>query len=189
MLCGHSSSDKRLIDPGSISQRYCARGNILKHILSILVNNKPGVMSHVSGLFTRRSFNIESVAVGATNNPEFSIITIVLKGDDQSVLQFERQLLKLPDVIEAKKLSYYNSIVKELLMIRVKVNASQRTEVLGIIEVFGGKINEIMEESMLIELSGDQRQVNGIMKMLERFGILEIARTGQIALALESSNE
>ena len=144
-------------------------------------------MSHVSGLFTRRSFNIDSVAVGVTNNPEFSIMTIVLNGDEKSVIQFESQLLKLPDVIEAKKLSYHKSVAKELLLIRVKVNASQRTEVLSIAEVFGGKIDEIMEESMIIELSGDQRQVNGIIKMLERFGIIEIARTGQIALALESA--
>ena len=160
----------------------------MKHILSILVNNKPGVMSHVSGLFTRRSFNIDSVAVGVTDKPDFSIMTIVLNGDDQSVVQFERQLLKLPDVVEAKKLSYHNSVVKELILIRVRVEADQRSDVLGIVEVFGGKIDDIMEDSMLVELSGDQRQVNGIIKMLERFGILEIARTGQIALALESES-
>ncbi|MDH5654287.1 MAG: acetolactate synthase small subunit [Spirochaetia bacterium] len=157
----------------------------MKHILSIIVNNKPGVMSHVSGLFTRRSFNIDSVAVGVTDKPEYSTMTIVLNGDDRSLLQFESQLLKLPDVIEAKKLTYHDSVVKELILARVKAEASKRSELLGIVEVFGGRINEITEDSMLIELSGDQRQVNGLIKMLEPFGILEIARTGQIALALK----
>lgn len=141
-------------------------------------------MSHVSGLFTRRSFNIDSIAVGMTEDPNFSTITIVLKGDEHSVEQFEEQLLKLSDVVSAKRMNYYESIARELLLIRVHANAEQRGEILGIVEVFGGKIDEITEESMLIELNGNRRRVNGIVDLLKKFGILEIARTGQIALAL-----
>lgn len=143
-------------------------------------------MSHVSGLFTRRSFNIDSIAVGVTEDPEFSTITIVLKGDEHSVEQFEEQLLKLADVISAKKLSYTDSIVRELLLVRVKAEEANRSEILGIVEVFGGQIDEITEESMLIELNGNNRKVNGIISMLQKFGILEIARTGQIALGLSN---
>lgn len=141
-------------------------------------------MSHVSGLFTRRGFNIDSIAVGVTEKPEISIITIVLKGDDNTVLQVQNQLLKLADVISLKHLPYHESVVRELLLIRVRAEQEKRTEIFGIVEVFDGKIVEITEHDILIEMHGNNRQVNGFIKMLNPYGILEIARTGQIALAL-----
>lgn len=160
----------------------------MKHILSILVNNKPGVMSHVSGLFTRRSFNIDSIAVGVTDNPDFSTITIVLRGDEQTLAQFQQQLLKLADVVKVSQLNFHNSITRELLLLRIEADVERRAELFGIVEVFGGRIDEITEDSMLIELNGDSRQVAGMLKMLQKFNIIEMARTGQIALGLQNTD-
>ncbi len=161
----------------------------MKHILSIEVKNKPGVMSHVSGLFTRRGFNIDSIAVGVTDNPEVSIITIVLRGDENTLRQFQGQLLKLADVMKVRHLPYHDSIIRELLLIRVKADSRDRNEIFGVVEVFGGKIAEITETDILIEMNGNSRLVNGIIRMLSPFGILEMARTGQIALAFTSETE
>ncbi|MBL8020404.1 MAG: acetolactate synthase small subunit [Leptospirales bacterium] len=155
----------------------------MRHILSILVKNRPGVMSHVSGLFTRRGYNIDSIAVGVTENPDTSIITIVLKGDDKALVQFQGQLLKLPDVVEVKSLPYHESLIRELVLLRVKSEAGKRNEIFGIVEVFGGKVAEVTDDSVLIELHGSGRQITAVIKILATFGILEIARTGQIALA------
>ncbi|MEQ8352392.1 MAG: acetolactate synthase small subunit [Leptospiraceae bacterium] len=158
----------------------------MKHILSIVVRNKPGVMSHVSGLFTRRGYNIDSIAVGVTHEDGVSVITIVLRGDDHVLTQFQGQLLKLADVIEVKALPYHDSVIRELILIRVSCSKDDRTQIFGIVEVFHGRIQEIMPESMLIEMQGSPRQVNSLLTMLEPFGILEVARTGQIALPLQA---
>ncbi len=158
----------------------------MKHVLSILVKNKAGVMSHVSGLFTRRGFNIDSIAVGETHDPTVSIITIILKGDQNTVVQIERQLLKLPDVLTVKVLPYHGSLIRENLLVRIKISEEKRTEMFGIAEVFGGRVAEITDSSLMIELSGNNRQISSFIKMMEPYGILEMARTGQIALAFES---
>jgi len=145
-------------------------------------------MSHVSGLFTRRSFNIDSIAVGVTDNPDFSTITIVLRGDEQTLAQFQQQLLKLADVVKVSQLNFHNSITRELLLLRIEADVERRAELFGIVEVFGGRIDEITEDSMLIELNGDSRQVAGMLKMLQKFNIIEMARTGQIALGLQNTD-
>lgn len=158
----------------------------MKHVLSILVRNRPGVMSHVSGLFTRRGFNIHSIAVGVTDDPEISIMTIVLIGSDDTVLQFQGQLLKLADVLEVKQLAYGESLVRELLLIRVRATPANRVQIFNIVEVFQGTVAEISEDSILIEVHGSNRQVSSIVRMFAEFGILEMARTGQIALAYQT---
>ncbi len=141
-------------------------------------------MSQVSGLFTRRAYNIDSIAVGATDNPKQSVITIILKGTKDDLVQFRTQLLKLPDILEAKEIPYHDSIIRELLLLRVTADSKQREEIFGIVEVFGGKIDEITLDSMLIEVSGDNRRINSILSMLKKFEIKEMARTGQVALEL-----
>ena len=143
-------------------------------------------MSQVSGLFTRRGYNIDSVAVGITEDPQRSVMTIVLKGTEEDLQQFKGQLLKLPDILETREVPYYNSILRELLLIRVGAKAKEREEIFGIVEVFGGHIDEITEDSILIEINGNSRQINSMIAMLKKFGILEIARTGQVALAYHS---
>ncbi|HMU81962.1 MAG TPA: acetolactate synthase small subunit [Leptospiraceae bacterium] len=155
----------------------------MKHILSILVKNRPGVMSHVSGLFTRRSYNIDSIAVGVTENPAVSVITIVLKGDEKALGQFQGQLLKLPDVVEVKSLPFHDSLIRELVLVRIKSDGSKRNEIFGIVEVFGGKVAEVTEDSILIEIHGSGRQIHAAIDILAQFGIIEMARTGAIALA------
>lgn len=154
----------------------------MKHVLSILVKNKPGVMSHVSGLFTRRGFNIHSIAVGVTEHPDVSIMTIVLIGGEDALEQFKGQIMKLADVLEVRALDYNQSLVRELLLIRVAATTENRLQIFNIVEVFKGTISEITEESMLIEVQGSDRQINSIINMCSEFGILEMARTGQIAL-------
>ncbi|MCB1324216.1 MAG: acetolactate synthase small subunit [Spirochaetales bacterium] len=161
----------------------------MKHILSIYVKNRPGVMSHVSGLFTRRSFNIDSIAVGTTERPEVSTMTIVLKGDENDLVQFKGQLLKLSDVLEVKALPYHSSVVRELMLVRVNATSENRAEVIGIVEVFEGKVTEITHDSMLIEVHGNNRRIKTIIELLAKFGIQEMARTGQIALGFESDSD
>lgn len=154
----------------------------MKHTLSILVNNNPGVMSHVSGLFTRRSYNIDSIAVGITANPEVSSMTIVVRGDTAMLSQVKKQLMKLPDVLSVEDLAYHESINRELVLIQVTVEDSTRVEVISICEVFNAKIAELTLNSVLIEFSGNTRQVTSFIEIMKKYGILEIARTGQIAL-------
>jgi acetolactate synthase-1/3 small subunit len=158
----------------------------MKHTLSILVNNHPGVMSHVSGLFTRRSYNIDSIAVGVTENPEVSSMTIVLKGDDAVVDQVKQQLLKLPDVIKITDLYYTESIIRELVMMKIEAFDVNRTEIISLCDVFGAKIVDVTGESLMVEFSGNARQVTAFISMMAKFGIIEMARTGQIALACQS---
>ncbi len=156
---------------------------IVKHILSIIVRHQAGVMSHVSGLFTRRGFNIESVAVGETHDPRQAVITIVMLGSLKDAEQFHQQLLKLADVLAVRRLPYHDSLLRELLLIRVKSKKEERSSIFGIVEVFGGKIVEVSLDNMLIEVHGNPRRISGFISMMKDFGILEIARTGQVALS------
>ncbi len=161
----------------------------MKHILSIYVKNRPGVMSSVSGLFTRRAFNIDSIAVGTTEDPEVSTMTIVMKGDENDLRQFQGQLLKLADVMEVRALPYHGSVTRELMLVRVQASAENRNEIMAVVEVFEGKVAELSETSMLIEINGNNRRISGAIGLLKKFGITEMARTGQIALAFESDGE
>jgi len=154
----------------------------MKHTLSILVNNHPGVMSHVSGLFTRRSYNIESIAVGVTDNESVSSMTIVLEGDDFLVGQVKSQLLKLPDVLKVQSMHYAASVQRELILVSIQINESNRTDAIVVLQGFGAKVLEITEDSLIFEFSGNSRQVENVISLVKSFGIREISRTGQIAL-------
>ena len=158
----------------------------MKHTLNILVNNHPGVMSHVSGLFTRRSYNIDSIAVGVTENPDISSMTIVLKGDDAVVDQVKQQLLKLPDVLKVTDMFYMEAITRELVLLKVEAKDSNRTEIISLCGVFGSKIVDVTDTSLMIEFYGSARQVAAFITMMTKYGILEMARTGQIALACQN---
>lgn len=141
-------------------------------------------MSHVSGLFTRRGFNIDSIAVGVTQDPAISVITLVVMGDEATAKQLQGQMLKLADVVDVRLLPYNQSIIRELILVRVRCTSANRAELFGIIEVFLGRIQEITDETILIEVQGNPRQISGLMSILGKFGIVEVARTGQIALPL-----
>lgn len=154
----------------------------MKHVLSVLVNNHAGVLSRVSGLFSRRGFNIESLAVGVTSNPAVSRMTIVVEGDNNTVEQVEKQLGKLIDVIKVKRLDIEESVHRELALFKVNADTSVRSEIMQIAEVFRANIVDISEKTLTIETSGSSKKVAAMQQMLKPFGILEDVRTGIISL-------
>jgi len=143
-------------------------------------------MSHVSGLFTRRSYNIDSIAVGVTDNPQVSSMTIVVKGDSNVVEQVKKQLSKLPDVLKITDLAYHESITRELVLCLIEATDENRLEVISICDVFKAKIADMTHTSLLVEYSGNARQVNSFIEIMKRFHIVEMSRTGQIALSYRS---
>lgn len=153
-----------------------------KHTLSVLVENHAGVLSRVAGLFSRRGFNIESLAVGVTENPEISRMTIVVDGDDYTVEQVSKQLNKLIDVIKLKKLDEKDSVSRELALIKVSATASTRAEIVQLVEIFRAKIVDVSKNTLTIEISGDTKKVSALEELLRQFGIKEIVRTGTIAI-------
>lgn len=153
-----------------------------KHTLSVLVENQPGVLSRVAGLFSRRGFNIDSLAVGVTEDPEVSRITIVVDGDEYVVEQVSKQLNKLIDVIKIKKLENNDSVSRELALIKVSADAATRSEIIQIVEIFRANIVDVSKNTLTIEISGDADKVSALENMLKQFGIKEIVRTGTIAI-------
>jgi acetolactate synthase-1/3 small subunit len=154
----------------------------LKHILAVLVENKPGVLARVASLFSRRGYNIESLAVGVTDNPEISRITIVVKGNDHVVEQVTKQLNKLIDVIRVSDLEPAETIERELALFKVKINKDSRSEVMQIVNVFRAQIVDVGVTSLIVGVTGTEAKINAIEKLLRNFGIIEVARTGKIAM-------
>lgn len=153
-----------------------------KHTLSVLVENHAGVLSRVSGLFSRRGFNIDSLAVGVTENPDISRMTIVVDGDEYIVEQVSKQLNKLVDVIKIKQLDKAESVSRELALIKVDATAETRAEIIQIVEIFRAKIIDVSKNTLTIEISGATEKVAALEDMLKQFGIKEIVRTGSIAI-------
>jgi acetolactate synthase-1/3 small subunit len=153
-----------------------------KHTLSILVENHAGVLSRVAGLFSRRGFNIDSLAVGITENPDVSRMTIVVDGDNYIVEQVSKQLNKLIDVIKIKLLDETESVSRELALIKVSAVASTRSEIMQLVEIFRAKIIDVSKNTLTIESSGTSDKVEALLDMLRPFGIREIVRTGTIAI-------
>ncbi|HPP36292.1 MAG TPA: acetolactate synthase small subunit, partial [Clostridiales bacterium] len=153
-----------------------------KHILSVLVENHAGVLSRVAGLFSRRGFNIDSLAVGITENPEVSRMTIVVDGDEHTVEQVSKQLNKLIDVIKIKRLDKHESISRELALIKVSANAATRSEIVQLVEIFRAKIVDVSKSTLTIEASGSEDKVAALEDLLKPFGIKEVVRTGVIAI-------
>lgn len=154
----------------------------MKHTLAVLVENSPSVLSRVAGLFSRRGYNIESLAVGITDNPEISRMTIVVSGDDHVLGQIIKQLNKLIEVIKVSNLEPNETIQRELAFFKVKVDKGNRSEVMQIVDVFRAKIVDVDIKSLVIEITGTNDKVNAIEKLLKNFGILEVVRTGTIAI-------
>lgn len=153
-----------------------------KHILSVLVENKAGVLSKISGLFSRRSFNIDSLAVGTTEDPTISRITIVVNGDNATVEQVSKQLNKLIDVIKIRELAPEDSVSRELTLIKVSANGKTRPEIMQIVDVFRAKIIDVSLETLTIELTGIKDKQSAMIEMLSEFGIKEIVRTGLVSI-------
>lgn len=154
----------------------------MKHTISILVQNHAGVLSRVSGLFSRRGFNIDSLAVGITDDPQISRITIVVDGDDHTVEQVEKQLIKLIDVIKLKRLLPLETISRELMLIKVESIPKTRADILDIVRVMEARVSDISKTTMTIEISDTAERIGIIMELLAPYKILEVVRTGTIAL-------
>ncbi|MGI6334291.1 MAG: acetolactate synthase small subunit [Saccharofermentanales bacterium] len=150
--------------------------------LSVLVENRAGVLNRVSSLFARRGYNIESLAVGVTQDPAISRITITLRSSDEQVNQIIRQLHKLPDVLLVRHLSPDESFSRELVFIKVKAEAASRAQILQIIDIFRGHVIDVSPTTLTIELSGKEDKIFALEGMLEPYGILELVRTGPIAI-------
>ncbi|MBP2631165.1 MAG: acetolactate synthase, small subunit [Firmicutes bacterium] len=156
----------------------------MKYILAVLVDNRPGVLTHVAGLISRRAFNIESIAAGYTEEPDVTRINVVVSVDDEIELeQVVNQLNKLIDVIKIVNLTRIDSIQRELVMIKVKANPATRSDIINVVEIFRAKIVDVNRETMVIELTGEQSKIDALCEVLADYEIIEIARTGAIALS------
>lgn len=154
----------------------------MKHTISVLVENKSGVLAHISTLFSARGFNIDSLSVGQTADPEVSRMTIVLNADDRILEQVIKQLHKLIDVVKVSDLTGQNFIDRELVLIKVQTTSSTRAEIMQIVDIFRAKVVDIGPKSLTVEVTGNTEKVKGILGLLKGFGIKDIARTGKIAL-------
>jgi acetolactate synthase I/III small subunit len=158
----------------------------MKHTLSVLVEDEAGVLTRIAGLFARRGFNIESLAVGPAEQMGVSRITMVVPGDDQIIEQLTKQLYKLVNVLKVQDITEIPCVERELMLVKVNATASMRSEIIEIVQIFRAKVVDVSEDSLTIEVSGDPGKMVAIIRMLNKFGIREIARTGKVALTRES---
>lgn len=154
-----------------------------KQVFSLLVNNNTGLLSRVAGLFSRRGYNIDSITSGTTMNKSLTRITVVATGDEQSLLQIEKQLAKLEDVVDIKVLKSGQSVCRELIMLKVKANAAQRAEIVAVADIFRAKIVDVETDSLMLEMTGDLSKVEAFLNLMSGYEILELARTGITGLS------
>jgi acetolactate synthase-1/3 small subunit len=154
----------------------------VKHTLSVLVENKPGVLARVAGLFARRGFNIDSLAVGVTENPDMSRMTVVVDVEEHSLEQVYKQLNKLINVIKVVDLPDDNSVQRELVLVKVKANARTRAEIIEMVDIFRGKIVDVGKDTVSIEVTGTGSKIGALEDLLKPYGIVELVRTGMVAL-------
>lgn len=159
-----------------------------KQVFSLLVNNNAGVLSRVAGLFSRRGYSIDSITSGTTMNKSVSRITVVASGDEQILSQIEKQLAKIEDVLDIKILADGQSVCRELIMVKVKANASQRNEVIAVADIFRAKIVDVEVDSLMMEMTGTQSKVEAFLDLLSTYEILELARTGITGLSRGSKD-
>ena len=154
----------------------------MKHTIAVIVENKSGVLTRIAGLFSRRSFNIDSLSVGATDNPDYSRMTITVNGDRDILEQVIKQLSKLINVIRVSELDAGESVERELAVIKVNADKESRSDIMQIVNIFRAKIIDVSHRSMIIEVTGDEEKIDAIVQLLRQFGIKEIARTGKVSM-------
>ncbi|MGN1267646.1 MAG: acetolactate synthase small subunit [Dorea sp.] len=155
----------------------------MQRVFSLLVDNNPGVLSRISGLFSRRGYSIDSISAGTTADPRFTRITIVASGDELILSQIEKQVDKLEDIRKIKVLKPEESVYRELIMVKVRANKTERAEIISVADIFRAKIVDVEKESVMIELTGTQSKLAAFLELLEGYEILELARTGITALS------
>lgn len=153
-----------------------------KRVLSLLVVNSSGVLSRVSGMFSRRGYNIDSLTVGVTEDPKYSRMTVVVSGDDRTLDQIEKQLYKLEDVIQVTELKDGESVCRELVLVKVKANKDEKQQIIAVADVFRAKIVDVAVDSLMIELTGNINKVEAFLGLLDGFEIKAIVRTGLTGL-------
>ncbi|MBN1823078.1 MAG: acetolactate synthase small subunit [Endomicrobiales bacterium] len=154
----------------------------MRHTISVLVENKFGVLARISTLFAARGFNIDSLAVGETEDPDVSRMTIIVKGDDRILEQVEKQLNKLVDVIKVVDFGQAQHVERDLALIKVKADKSNRSEIMQVTDIFRAKIIDVSADSIIIETTGDEEKIRALLAMLKPFGVKEMCRTGIIAM-------
>lgn len=159
-----------------------------KKVFQLLVDNTSGVLSRISGLFSRRGYNIESITAGGTADPKYTRITIVTSGDDEILDQIEKQVSKLVDVRDIKVLEPDDSVYRELVMIKVRVGADSRQAVIAMADIFRAKIVDVAVDSLMVELTGNQNKIEAFINLLDGYEILELARTGITGLGRGTDN-
>lgn len=154
----------------------------MEHTLSVLVMNQPGVLARVAGLFSRRGFNIESLAVGVTDEPNISRMTIQVEADDATLEQITKQLHKLIDVIKISDITTDERVDRELALIKISGDAANRSEILQVADIFRAKIVDVAEKSIVIEVTGDEAKIDALVQLTRPYGIIELVRTGKISM-------
>ncbi len=155
----------------------------MRHIISALVQNEPGVLAHVAGMFAARGFNIDSLVVGETENPEQSRMTIVVRGDDRVLEQVRKQLAKLIAVIKVRDFSGVAHVERDLMLVRLAVTAEHRGPVMDMINIFRGRVVDVSSKSIMIQLTGPEDKIEAFIECCRPYGIKELARTGVISMA------
>ena len=158
----------------------------MKHTLSVLVEDESGVLTRIAGLFARRGFNIESLAVGHTEQPGISRITMVVDGDQRTIEQITKHLYKLINVLKVQDITNLPSVERELMLLKVNTKNKNRADILEIVNIFRAKVVDLSENFLIIEVTGDPGKMAAMEQLLYKFGIVEIARTGKISLIRES---
>jgi acetolactate synthase-1/3 small subunit len=155
----------------------------VKHTIAVIVENKSGVLTRIAGLFSRRAFNIDSLSVGATDNPDYSRMTLTVMGGEEVLEQVIKQLSKLINVIRVSELNPAESVERELAIIKVNADRENRSEIMQVVDIFRAKIIDVSARSMIIEITGDEEKINAIVQLLRQYGIKEMARTGKVSMA------
>lgn len=155
----------------------------MKHIISALVRNKPGVLAHVAGMFAARAFNIDSLAVGRTDDPTLSRMTIVIVGDDKVVEQVRKQLAKIIDVMKIQDFSDQDVVSRDLMLISVASPAEKRPEVMALVEMFGAKVVDIGPKFVMIEIAGPESKIEAFIDLCRPYGVKNVVRTGTVAMS------
>jgi acetolactate synthase-1/3 small subunit len=154
----------------------------VKHTIAVIVENKSGVLTRIAGLFSRRAFNIDSLSVGATDNPDYSRMTLTVKGGEEVLEQVIKQLSKLINVIRVSELDPAESVERELAIIKVNADRENRSEIIQVVDIFRAKIIDVSTRSMIIEITGDEEKINAMVQLLRQYGIKEMARTGKVSM-------
>jgi acetolactate synthase-1/3 small subunit len=174
--------------PTATTERYVpGSGETGRHVLAVIVNDRPGVLNRVASLVRARNFNIESLAVGHTERPDISRMTITLRGDEFAVEQMAKQLYRIIDVLKVQDFHEANVVEHELALIKVRATNHQRAELLKIIELYKGRVLDIGPDTVVVEHAGTEQEIDSLVALLGGFGIREMVRTGTIALARGSS--